>query len=275
MPEPREQATVFGEVAESYHTVRAPYPDELFEMVVTVTGLPQPAVIADVGCGTGKSSAWFVARGHSVIGIEPDAAMAAIATRELGPTDRFHVDPVPLQAWIAPTDGVDLVVSGQAWHWADPPTRFVDAASALASRSGWLAVYWNRPSPDELPFAGALDEVYRSIVGSEAGRGPTLVDLRFPGSKSATAAATPADEFNQSGLFETVTPIDIPWSRTMDTDLHLASLSTQSDHRMLPDEQRDKLFEAVARVLDSHGSSYELPMTTHGCLARVRQPSEI
>jgi SAM-dependent methyltransferase len=266
----RKQAQVFGEVAERYHRVRAPYPASLFEQIVELTTLPDSGKVVDIGSGTGLSSGWFVDRGHDVIGIEPDTAMAAVAERELGATGRFVVAPTVLEEWSPPPEGFDLAVSGQAWHWADPDSRFADVAAALRPRAGWLAVYWNRPVLGGLAFESELDAVYQDVLGiAGQGKGPAPLALRFPGAKAAISASDPAQEFEQSGLFGPVARISINWKRRLTTELHIENLLTQSDHRLLPNNDRNVLLAAVSQVIESHGGVYELPIHTHGYVARV------
>src|SRR4051812_3484866 len=48
----------------------------------------QPARIVDVGAGTGRDAAWFAARGHSVLAVEPTDALRA-AGMELHPSKRI------------------------------------------------------------------------------------------------------------------------------------------------------------------------------------------
>jgi SAM-dependent methyltransferase len=263
----REQSTVFGEVAELYHRHRPDYPAELFHWIVATAELPDPAVVVDVGCGTGKSSAWFVARGHRVIGIEPDPAMAAVAVAAestAGPGS-LEISATTLEDWPGLEAPVDLVVSGQAWHWTDPATRFDSVADALAD-TGWLCVYWNRPDLTSGPLAASIGEVYERHVPDLGGG---LAAVRFPGSKAAVSAATPTDEFDLSGRFSTVEQLDVSWERTISAAEHLANLQTQSDHRLLEPAVLGGLLDAIGSIIDAEGGSYEQAYTTHAYAARV------
>ena len=46
-----------------------------------------------------------------------------------------------------------------------------------------------------------------------------------------------------------------PWSTSYDTGTYLELLATQSDHRMLEPATRDRLYEAVAAVVDAAGGA--------------------
>ena len=61
-----------------------------------------PALVLDVGAGTGRDAAWLVSRGLEVVAVEPSAAMHAEG-------QRLH--PAPAIRWMADTlPGLDMVV---------------------------------------------------------------------------------------------------------------------------------------------------------------------
>ena len=262
----RVQSQVFGEVAELYHRHRPDYPAELFAWMSGVVDLADDAQILDIGAGTGKSSAWFLDRGHRVTAIEPDAAMAAVAESNAAANGDLTVENVLLQDFEPGERRWGLAVSGQAWHWADPATRFEDAASCLES-DGWLCAFWNRPEIDVRPFAEEVGEIYRRQARSQASG---LAAVQFPGSKAAVSAATPRDEFDNSGLFGEVMTTDIRWAQDVTTADHCANLRTQSDHRMLPPDVLEQVVVEVARAIDAVGGRYPLAYTTHAYAAQVR-----
>jgi protein-L-isoaspartate O-methyltransferase len=52
-----------------------------------------PALVLDIGAGTGRDAAWFAGLGHDVVAVEPAAAMRAEATRRHpGPRIRWLND---------------------------------------------------------------------------------------------------------------------------------------------------------------------------------------
>jgi len=73
-------AESFGADARNYDQARPPYPADLVERI---TGGRSGLRVLDVGCGTGIASRQFQAAGCIVLGIDPDARMAAYA-REHG-----------------------------------------------------------------------------------------------------------------------------------------------------------------------------------------------
>jgi SAM-dependent methyltransferase len=259
----RQQRTIFGETAELYHRYRLDYPVELFEWLVSTSQITPDRRVVDVGCGTGKSSSWFIDHGFDVVGIEPDPAMGAMAEQELGSNGHFVLNRHDFQDWPGVREPVGLVISGQAWHWADPATRFDTAADTLDER-GWLAVFWNRPDPGERPFATELDNVYADIA-------PHLAKVSLPGSKSAISAATPTDEFDQSERFGPVEHLELQWDHHLTAEVHCQNLRTQSDHRLLPEAVLEALIERITSVIEDGGGGYTQHYSTIAFAASVKR----
>ena len=69
--------------AKSYDIGRPEYPGVFFDFLYNETGLKKDAVIADIGCGTGKVTRNFLERGSKVIAIEPDSDMLGIVNEKL------------------------------------------------------------------------------------------------------------------------------------------------------------------------------------------------
>ena len=63
---------------------------------------------------------------------------------------------------------------------------------------------------------------------------------------------------------------DHPWSATFTADTLVELLLTQSDHRLLPEDTRADLFEAVRSIVTAHGGAVVVPHTTVLALARGR-----
>ena len=95
----RRRAGSFGEVAEQYDRVRPEYPVELVDRLLA----GGPRTVLDVGCGTGISSRLFIARGCTVVGLEPDPRMAEVARRS-----GVQVESGTIEEWEAGARRFDL-----------------------------------------------------------------------------------------------------------------------------------------------------------------------
>ena len=84
-----------------------------------------PALVLDVGAGTGRDAAWFAGLGHDVVAVEPAAAMRAEATRlHPGPRIRWLNDRLPdLAATLRLGLAFDLVLLSAVWMHLAPADR--------------------------------------------------------------------------------------------------------------------------------------------------------
>ena len=242
----REQRLVFGEDAELYNRARPSYPAALIDDVVNLVGQDSRAL--DAGCGTGKATVLLAARGLSGVGVEADPAMAAVARRNLAATPGWRVDVSGFEAWSpSPDDGpLDLIVSAQAWHWFDPNVR-CRKAHELLRPGGWLALWWNGTAVTDEPGRQAIDAVYERLA-------PEIVHRGRVGHPVPVFEPMP-----EGASFGTPVERSYPWSKTYTAATWCDLMRTSSDHRMLPEERRERLLEALTDAIQSNGGTYEHP----------------
>jgi ubiquinone/menaquinone biosynthesis C-methylase UbiE len=147
--------TRFSAAAGDYQRGRPTYPDALVDWILEAAGLQAPSRIADVGCGTGISTRLFAARGHEVIGIDPNEAMLARAQADGGA--RY------VRGEAAATGlrdaSVDLVTVAQAFHWFEIPVALEEFRRILRP-GGSCAAFWNLRG--NTPFLDAYDALLRA-----------------------------------------------------------------------------------------------------------------
>jgi len=153
----------FGRRVAAYVAGRPGYPADLPAVLRAHFGLSHDAVVADIGSGTGLLSRVFLADGHPVFGVEPDAAMAAAAVQALGPHAGFVDQRGASEDTGLPERSTDLLVAGQAFHWFDPPRARAEALRILRGRAA-VAIIWNeRPrlptDPARSPFLAAYEDL--------------------------------------------------------------------------------------------------------------------
>ena len=255
-----ERRLAFGTVAELYDAARPSYPAALVDEVIAhAGGLPLRAL--EVGAGTGKATELFAGRGVSIVAVEPSSAMAAVASRKAATAD-VDVRVTDFEHADVEEGGFGLVYSAQAWHWVDPERRFGLAARALAP-GGVLAAFWNRPDWDRCslrePLAGAYERAGVTLqdAGPSYPAQPTNLDL---GDYWA----------EQTGeLFASAEARRYRWSHRYTSARYVDLLATHSDHIVLADADRERLFAEVGAVLDGHGGGIDLPWVTVLGLARL------
>jgi SAM-dependent methyltransferase len=258
---PREQRTVFGEVAELYDRVRPGYPEVLVDDVLALAGSAVPRSL-EVGAGTGKATILFAKRGLEVVAIEPSPEMAAVASRNCLHFPQVLIEVSSFEDWPLQLEAFDLLISAQAWHWVAPEVRYVKAGQVLRP-SGGLALFWNRPRWEDSAMRTALDALYEARAPEVNVREPG-----FPGLREPEADEERASEIEASGLFGPVTRRSYRWSCEYTVEDYLELLRTQSDHRMLPAEQREYLLRGVADVIEAACGVLRMDYDTHLWFAR-------
>ena len=156
----RDPTTRFTDRVNDYVLARPSYPAALHAVLVTDHGLQPEHVIADVGSGTGKLAALFVAGDHQVIGIEPNAAMRGAAEELFCGQPRFVSADGTAEATGLSEASADWVVAGQAFHWFDPPRARAEFTRILRPPRP-VALAWN----DRDTVASELMAGYEALLG--------------------------------------------------------------------------------------------------------------
>jgi SAM-dependent methyltransferase len=230
-----ERALSFGSDAERYDRARPSYPAELVERLLEGS----PRTVLDVGCGTGKAARLFAERGCTVLGVEPDEQMAAIAR-----SHDLEVELARFEEWQPRGRIFDLVVSGQAWHWLERE-QAVERVAAVLTPGGRFAAFWNLPRLDD-DLQADVDRVYADCLPDGKPQGAARAE--YTAARAADLAALEASAAFRDAEFWTFSREE---QYTRDAFLDLQR--THSNNIVLPAEQRERLLEAIGAVLAAHG----------------------
>lgn len=252
----RLQRLVFGEVADDYDRLRPGYPDEIADEIVRVARLAPGDRVLEIGAGTGKATRLLLAKGLDVTALEPDPAMADVHRRR---APGAHVEVVGFEDWPIEPRAFAAVVAAQSWHWVDGRIGPRKAADALRP-DGWIALVWNRPDLDGCTWHDELQPIYARIAPGMEHR-----DERTFASSRERAIA----QLERDGNFRDPVERMVPWTARYATEEYVQLLGTHSDKRMLLDEQRSRLFDAIAASLDAAGGVIDHPYVTELVAARV------
>lgn len=155
-----DPTTRFTNRVADYDRGRPGYPDAVYDAIVEIAGLVPGAPVADVGAGTGISSAPLVERGFRVFAVEPNDAMRRAAAERLGERPNFTSLAGTAEHTGLAAASADLVLSAQAFHWFDPgPTR--DEWRRILRPGGSAALVWNSRRATGTPMAEAYEALLR------------------------------------------------------------------------------------------------------------------
>ena len=170
----------FSGFADLYDANRPTAPASLGPLLAAYAGVRRPKVV-DVGAGTGLSSRWAASWAASVIGIEPNDEMRAVAESRPAPGIEYRQGRAERTG--LPDASADVVLVVQAMHWMEPEPTLAEVARILRP-GGVLAVV----DADWPPVAGvaraerAWAHLHRRVRVLEArlARGETAGELRRP-----------------------------------------------------------------------------------------------
>lgn len=151
MPVPANATRRFSDRVADYLRFRPDYPPALLAWLQRECGLGAHSRVADVGAGTGISSALLLAAGSRVTAIEPNAAMRAAAIAALGDQPRFRAVDGRADATTLAAASVDLVTAAQAFHWFDRSAARREFRRILRPH-GRVAIWWNSRRLAGTPF---------------------------------------------------------------------------------------------------------------------------
>lgn len=263
----RKRAGSFGDDAEQYDRARPSYPTAMVDDLVAEfvdAGVGGCGRVLDVGCGTGIVARLFEDRGCTVVGVEADPRMAAVAARH-----GVDVDVVAFEQWTPRGGPVDLVTSGQAWHWIDPAVGPAKAAQVLRP-GGALAAFWHSYHY-EAAFHQSVLAVYRELAPDLAEDSLALATI--PADAVAEGRRSDIAAIEACGLFEAPDERTYTMGRRYTGEEWIDELATHSSHRVADRTTLDAVFVRLAEVVDASGGIVEIDLHTDLLLVRLASRS--
>ena len=141
----------FSNRVADYVRYRPGYPEEILPLLKTWTNFRVEHTIADIGSGTGLLSKLFLDFGNRVLGVEPNSEMRAAGEEFLSRYQNFTSIAGSAEATTLPSDSVDFVAAGQAFHWFQMLAARNEFHRILKSE-GRVLVIWNERLLDETAF---------------------------------------------------------------------------------------------------------------------------
>jgi SAM-dependent methyltransferase len=141
----------FSNRVADYVRYRPGYPAEILPLLQTWCHLRPEYSIADIGSGTGLLSKLFLEYGNQVYGVEPNAEMRAAGEEFLREYPKFTSVAGSAEVTTLPTDSVDLVIAGQAFHWFQMPVAR-EEFRRITKSEGRAVVVWNERLLDDTAF---------------------------------------------------------------------------------------------------------------------------
>lgn len=159
-----DQTRRFSNRVSDYILYRPQYPIGLIPLLEKKIGLTSQAVVADVGSGTGISSIPFLNNGNVVYAVEPNLEMREAAEEIHQDDSNFKSINGTAEATTLPNASVDLIFSGQAFHWFDLERAKIEWQSILKP-DGHIVLCWNQRN-DKTPFLSDYEAILKQHISS-------------------------------------------------------------------------------------------------------------
>lgn len=138
----QDSTTRFSNRVEDYVKYRPGYPREVVLFLQAQYDLTTDKMIADIGAGTGISTALFLESGYPVSAIEPNTAMREKAIALLGHYPHFKATDGTAEHTGLAAQSMDAVIAGQAFHWFDQKAARAEF-SRILKPGGIVVLIWN------------------------------------------------------------------------------------------------------------------------------------
>jgi len=251
----RENRVHFDEIVTNYDKVRWDYPRELYLDIFEYAGAGKKAL--EIGAGTGKATLPFIDAGYGVTAVELGANMAEFMAEKFKSNSGFKVINETFEEAVLENEGYDLVYAATAFHWVDASIGCPKVMDILKPGGTFALFRYNSvPRPGEALY-DAIQRCYEKFYNTY-----------YTGSKKPVRISkeeywTPAElhrSFRFEGMeqysFRDITMKFYEASRTYTADEYIILLDTNSDHRSLPDANRDGLYAGVREAILQYGDMY-------------------
>jgi ubiquinone/menaquinone biosynthesis C-methylase UbiE len=242
----------FDEIVDVYDKIRPRYSEELFRDIISYS---RGRKALEIGAGTGIATAPFLAAGFSVTAVELGENMTQFLQSKFKEYKNFSVITSDFETAPLENDRYDLVYAASAFHWVDAEIGCPKAFRILKS-GGTLALFrYNDIRADGEIIYEELQEIYKKYYHKPYKRPPQL---------SREEYLSPAEIMRGFGFedLKTYSFTDISMklydaSRSFNADEYITLLETMSDHRCLPESDKNALYTSVKEVINKYGGSYK------------------
>jgi len=241
-------ATAFSDAATVYEQARPGYPPEALAWLDRQLALGPGRRVLDLAAGTGKLTRELLARGATVVAVEPVEGMRrTLATTVPGAMVVAGV----AQAIPLGTATVDAVTVAQALHWFATP-RAVGEMHRVLRPGSRLAVVWNRRDLSD-PLQAELQRLMAPLQGDTPSG--TSGEWRRALEEGADGAGGSA-RFSPEARFET------PWRQPTDVEGVVLRVASVSFVAALAHAERERYLEQVRTEARRYPPPLTLPYTT-------------
>ena len=264
----QEGRALFGSDPRNYNDIRPPYPEQLYEFLLTTGALRANTSTLEVGAGNGLATRRLLDCGaHPLTAVEPDTRFAPLlmSLSKLYKAELRFIA-ASFEDAVLPHSHYDLVAAATSFHWIQPAIGLAKAAAVLKP-GGYVALWWHvfGDVDREDPYHEATRTILQPLSSSPSGAPDTV--------PFALDTQARLRDFSSTGQFETPAYEAYRWTLVLNTAQVGALYATFSAISRLPEEQRQTILHQLMEVAERHfGGTVERNMVSPIYIAR-RKPT--
>jgi ubiquinone/menaquinone biosynthesis C-methylase UbiE len=162
----------FSGFADHYDKFRPQPPAALADLLCHLAQTPRPALVVDLGSGTGLSTRYWADKAEQVIGVEPTFDMREQARVRTEAGNVTYREGFSHQTGL-PDRCAQFVTCSQALHWMEPQSTFEEARRILGPGGVFAAFDYDWPPTTSNWEADAAYEACSSQIDEVESRQPT------------------------------------------------------------------------------------------------------
>ncbi|KGX91691.1 hypothetical protein N781_03900 [Pontibacillus halophilus JSM 076056 = DSM 19796] len=256
-----ERKRTFDTIVGQYDRFRPGYPERLFDRIEEYGYMLPSFHLLEIGAGTGKATEEFVRRGYeSIDALELGERLSAFTAHKFASYEGVRVINQSFEEWEGRAESYDIVYSATAFHYIEPLPGYMKVARHLKP-GGTCAFFWTMVELPDTPVYREIGHVYEQYAPHISKQEKPSIDEQIQLRKRLT---------EQSGLFQDIEVHTYDHPMTYSEEEYMGLMDTHSDHRMLPDEQKKKLYEGIRESIHRNGGMIEKPQTVVLYLARKK-----
>jgi SAM-dependent methyltransferase len=264
----QESRALFGVDPRNYNEIRPPYPEQLYEFLVTTGALRANTSTLEIGAGNGLATRRLIDYGANPLTVvEPDTRFAPLllALAKLYKAELCLIAESFEEAALT-RHHYDLVAAATSFHWIQPAIGLAKAAEVLKP-GGYVALWWHvfGDVEREDPYHEATRTILQPLSSSPSGAPDTV--------PFALDTQARLRDFASTGQFEPPAYTAYRWTFVLNTAQVGALHATFSSISRLPAEQRKIILLQLMEVAEKHfGGTVERNMVSPVYVAR-RKPT--
>jgi SAM-dependent methyltransferase len=153
----------FSDRVENYKKYRPTYPIEAIEFIKDKCNIGRDCSIADIGSGTGISSASLIKVFQcNVFAVEPNEKMRAEAETLLSDNPLFHSINGSSENTSLDENSIQIITAFQSFHWFNKELSKLEFRR-IAAEPKWIVFVWNDRKVDGTSFLKGYNDVLKSL----------------------------------------------------------------------------------------------------------------